>query len=43
MRAAQSKPKRAQSPVLIIETHVAEMKFLGEVYSHFCFSILAID
>ncbi|EGQ8110855.1 hypothetical protein F3R80_02840 [Vibrio parahaemolyticus] len=26
MRAAQSKLKRAQSPVLIIETHVTEMK-----------------
>jgi len=33
MRAAQSKLKRAQSPVLIVETHVAEMKILGEGYN----------
>lgn len=30
MRAAQSKLKRAQSPVLIVETQVVEMKILGE-------------
>ncbi len=32
MRAAQSKLKRAQSPVLIVETQVVEMKILGEGY-----------
>ena len=32
MRAAQSKLKRAQSPVLIVGTQVVEMKILGEGY-----------